>query len=41
VVAQPPAPEAKVEQAPERESYGVLAPFAAITGKRPEAPPPS
>jgi hypothetical protein len=38
VVAQPPRREVKAEPAPQPERYGVLAPLAAITGKRPERP---
>ena len=34
VVASEPRPEPRVGPAPERERYGVLAPFAALTGKR-------
>ena len=39
VVAAPPRPEPRTEPAPARESYGVLAPFAAITGGRPKDDP--
>jgi hypothetical protein len=34
VVAQPPRPELRTERVPPRESYGVLTPLTAITGKR-------
>jgi hypothetical protein len=40
VVAQPAPVEVKAEPAREPERYGVLSPFAAITGKRPKDAPP-
>ena len=34
VVAQPPRPPAKVQHLEEPERYGILSPFAALTGRR-------
>ena len=39
VVAEPPPPEVRAEPAREPESYGVLSPLAALSGKRPERVP--
>jgi hypothetical protein len=39
VVSEPPRPEVRTEPAKEPESYGVLSPLAALSGKRPERVP--